>query len=61
MQKKEKLKHINKQAANSGPVLLEYVIMLMICVAIALSLMTLFGVFGDYGKTIIKFIGVDYP
>ena len=57
MQKEEKLKH----KTNSGQVLLEYVIMLVICVAIAFSLMTLFGVFGDYGRTIIKFIGVDYP
>ncbi|MBR7127635.1 MAG: hypothetical protein IKD09_03525 [Lentisphaeria bacterium] len=56
----EKLKKINT-LNSSGQVLIEYAVMLLICAFIAIALMTLFGVFGEYGDTLIKFISVDYP
>ena len=47
--------------ASKGQVLVEYAIMLLICAFIALLLLTLFGVFGNYGDMMVRFISVDYP
>ena len=55
------LKQLKRSYTSQGQVLIEYAIMLMICIFIALALMAVFGVFGGYETTLVKFVGVDYP
>jgi hypothetical protein len=55
------LKQLKRSYTSQGQVLIEYAIMLVICVFIALALMAVFGVLGGYETTLVKFIGVDYP
>jgi hypothetical protein len=61
IQSGKSLKQLKRSYTFQGQVLIEYAIMLMICIFIALALMAVFGVLGGYETTLVKFIGVDYP
>jgi Flp pilus assembly pilin Flp len=45
----------------SGQVMVEYAIMLALCVGIALVMMILMFYFNEYGWRAIKLVSIDYP
>ena len=52
---------IKNKKNNSGQVIAEYVIMLVLLAIISLSCLLLFSVFSDYGFNVRKQVSIDMP